>query len=778
MNRNFISVIVNIDARSGHTLLNCMYGALSEERWVNQWAYLDALSNRYNCPWIILGYLNFILRQEEKLGGNLIAQSHLDDANDHVGKLDMSSVNFVGNPYTWSNKRSGTDLILERLDRAMANTEWFSYFPNVIVYHLVSIGSNHIPILLVTSRNDNPTRKPQRFNKCWLLDPSCMNVINESWNYDDVVGSFAYKHVKCLHHVKQKLRLWNIHTFGNIQTNINKIKGELDDLQQQQNSIATTTQITLLEDRLKHWYNAQHEYYPQRAKEDRLKFDDMNTKYFHDKVNYRKRRTQIESVQNNLGIWLTDRSMIAQELKDHFSKISKSTNPPVATDFLKILSPCIIDAENELLTCIPSDEEIRNTLWKMHPWTYPGPDGYPPGFYQTMWDLVGSDTCKMVKAFFHTGYLLKQMNHSFITLIPKTSSPKTATDFRPISLSNVSYKIISKILANRLKTVVDKFISPYQGAFLSSRQITNNVVIAHEIVHTMRNNRSKSGLMAIKLDMSKAFDRIEWPFLISILSQLGFNESWCGLIEQCVSTVFYSILLNGSPGEVFYPIRGLRKGYPMSPYLFIICMDVLSKVLVLAESKGDIQGIKITNDCPCHSISHLFFADDCLVFAKASVKCARNLYAMLQQFSKYSGQAINFDKSGLAFSPKTEPSIKNQIGDILHIKRLGLQDKYLGVPLLIQINKMENFSHLIDTFDNRLAPWIRKSVNQPGRTVLTQSVLGSLANHHLVVFPIPKKITDRLDSIQIRFWWNKRNGGIGLYLRSWDNVAKPIVLGG
>lgn len=160
----------------------------------------------------------------------------------------------------------------------------------------------------------------------------------------------------------------------------------------------------------------------------------------------------------------------------------------------------------------------------MQPWTRPGPDGYPPGFYQQMWDTVGPDTIAMVKSFFHSGHNLKQINHNFVSLIPKSNAPKTTADFRSISLSNVSYKIISKLLSSRLKTVMDKFISPYQAAFLSSRQITDNIFIAHELVDTMRKNKTKSDLMAMKLDISKAFDRVEWKFIIDILKKLGFHE--------------------------------------------------------------------------------------------------------------------------------------------------------------------------------------------------------------------------------------------------------------
>lgn len=395
-----------------------------------------------------------------------------------------------------------------------------------------------------------------------------------------MVGSYAFIHTRCLSNVKVALRQWNYQSFGNIQSHIADLQKQLAEANVSVGSLGRNEGMIRIEDDLKYWYNVQQEYYIQRAKENILTFDDKNTRYFHDKVKYRKRRTQIDCLQNSIGIWITDKAMLASELKDHFEKISKTTNPPTDSTFLYMIQPCISEEENEFLIHAPTDEEIKGIVWQMQPWTILGPDGYPPGFHQQMWDIVGSDTINMVKAFFISGFLLKQMNHSFVSLIPKTDIPRTATDYRPISLSNVSYKIISKLLASRLKTVMDNFISPYQASFLSSRQITDNIVSAHELVDTIRKNKSISGLMAVKLDMSKAFDRIEWKFVIDILRRLGFHDHWCKMIEQCITTVSTSIPLNGSPGEVFYPTRGLRQEDPLSPYFFIICMDIFSKMLI------------------------------------------------------------------------------------------------------------------------------------------------------------------------------------------------------
>ncbi|XP_026451335.1 uncharacterized protein LOC113351597 [Papaver somniferum] len=166
------------------------------------------------------------------------------------------------------------------------------------------------------------------------------------------------------------------------------------------------------------------------------------------------------------------------------------------------------------------------------------------------------------------------------------------------------------------------------------------------------------------------------------------------MIEQCVGTISTCIMLNGSPGDVFSPQRGLRQGYPLSPYLFILCMKTFSRSLLQAEHNNLIHYIKINEYCP--AISHLFFADDCLIFAKAYNKEARNLMNIIDKFSTFSGQSINYQKSGIAFSKGVPNQLKNEISNILNIKKLAINDNYLGVPLLLQRNKTQSFRPLLD----------------------------------------------------------------------------------
>ena len=218
-------------------------------------------------------------------------------------------------------------------------------------------------------------------------------------------------------------------------------------------------------------------------------------------------------------------------------------------------------------------EEVDIAIKQMASLKALGPDGMPPLFYQSFWQHIGPEVTEAVLSCLNSGTLLKSINHTFINLIPKVSNPKNVSEFRPINLCNVIYKIISKVIANRLKPFLNSIVLEAQSAFIADSLITYNILIAIESLHYMKTQSSgREGFMALKLDMSKAYDRVEWSFLEKFMLKMGFQDSWVAMIMQCVSTVTYSILLNGEPKEFIQSSRGLRQGDPLSPFsLLVLC---------------------------------------------------------------------------------------------------------------------------------------------------------------------------------------------------------------
>lgn len=209
-----------------------------------------------------------------------------------------------------------------------------------------------------------------------------------------------------------------------------------------------------------------------------------------------------------------------------------------------------------------------------------------------------------------------EFNHTNITLIPKIESPTLVTHYRPISLCNVAYKIIAKLLANRLQLVIHKILSHSQSAFVPGRRIQDNIILVNEIMPTLKKKRGRGGLMALKIDIEKAYDKVDWGFLLEIMRCCGFFPFWFQMISQYISTSSFSILLNGSPFCFFKPHRGLRQGDPLSPFLFILVMEGLTRLIAKAKNDNRMHGIKIARQAP--PITHLLFADDLMVFFRAN----------------------------------------------------------------------------------------------------------------------------------------------------------------
>ena len=245
-----------------------------------------------------------------------------------------------------------------------------------------------------------------------------------------------------------------------------------------------------------------------------------------------------------------------------------------------------------------------------------GSDGMSFFFYQTYWDLVGDEVTSSVLHFLNSASLPANLNQTFVTLIPKVKNSEYVSKFWPISLCNVLYKFFSKVLANRLKRILPSIITEHQSAFTKSRLISNNILVAFESLHSMQRHTGKDDYMAIKLDMSKTYDRVEWPYLELVMRKMGFDDRWVRLMMICVTTVSYSILTNGEPKGMITPSRGIRQGDPLSPFLFLLCTEGLHGLISQVASRGDIKGYALCRNSP--RLTHLLFADDSLLFCRAT----------------------------------------------------------------------------------------------------------------------------------------------------------------
>ena len=217
-------------------------------------------------------------------------------------------------------------------------------------------------------------------------------------------------------------------------------------------------------------------------------------------------------------------------------------------EYKENVHPCVSLAMNAELMREFTTTEVNISLSQMHPLKSPRPDSYSACFYQMSWNIVHTEVCNAVLDFVSSGNFVNSINNTHIVLILKKKRCTRATDYRPISLYNVLYKLMAKVLANRLKKVLPSIISPNQSVFIPRWHINDNIIVAFEALHTMSTRlKRRKGFMALKLDMSKAYDKVEWNFLEAVMRRLGFDDRWVSLIMVCVRTATYYVLVNGQP---------------------------------------------------------------------------------------------------------------------------------------------------------------------------------------------------------------------------------------
>ena len=357
----------------------------------------------------------------------------------------------------------------------------------------------------------------------------------------------------------------------------------------------------------KRWALAEEISWRQKSRETWLKEGDRNMGFFHRTANAHRRRNFVNSICIN-GRKLVKEAEIKDGLVAAFQNLFSDPggwSPSLADMAINEIGSEEADRLEESF----SEEEIWKAISGLNSDKAPGPNDFPIAFWIFSWDVVKKEVLGFFKEFHDQSRFVKNLNATCLVLIPK--------DLRPISLVGGLYKILAKVLANRIKRVLDKVISKSQNAFVKDRQILDAVLIANELVDsTLR--RKKQG-MVCKLDIEKAYDSISWEFLNQVMGRMGFGSRWLSWIKWCISTASFSVLINGSPTGFFPSSKGLRQGDPLSPYLFVIGMEALSCLINRAVEGNYLSGSRIIDGRGGELvISHLLYADDTLIFCEAN----------------------------------------------------------------------------------------------------------------------------------------------------------------
>lgn len=552
-------------------------------------------------PRLMLGDFNDIKDNKEKEGGVLRPKASFSLFRSMISICGLQDLKSIGGYYTWNGNRSKYN-IKSRIDRAMATCDWMDMYPNAHVRLLPWIGSDHRPILVDTESLKSHRKGSFKYDNRWRFNPAVKRVIRQVWD-TECANIPAENFHRVIEKCRGALARWKSQNYVNTEKRISQLKEQIQIAYQASN--IDYANLNMLKAELCLQYRLEEEYWRTKSRVQWLKAGDRNTRFFHSKTKQRRSINRIIHLMNDGGNTLTEPADIHKEVQKYFSSLYTSRSSEIDSELLQDIAPTITNEINASLTREVTEQEIEEAAFAINPDKSPGPDGMNSGFYRHHWSIIKPGVISHVKAFFDNHYLDKRINHTHICLIPKVDCPSTLRDYRPISLSNVAYKVISKILAERLKPWLHKIISENQSAFIPNRLITDNVLIAHELMHSMHTKNLKTKFIALKLDISKAFDKIEWDFLVAVMKRMGFNDTWCDWIYKCMSTVTYSVLINGEPTDQINPSRGIRHGDPISPYMYIICTEGLSALIKKRIQDKKLHGYKASREGP--AISHLFF---------------------------------------------------------------------------------------------------------------------------------------------------------------------------
>ncbi|XP_077251955.1 uncharacterized protein LOC143891210 [Tasmannia lanceolata] len=465
--------------------------------------------------------------------------------------------------------------------------------------------------------------------------------------------------------VKTEIKNWNAQIFGRIDVLAPLYRKELAEIQ---SKVAADPGNSALKDeerqsikKFLHTAKLEESLLRQKSRIDWQNLGDSNSHFFHTVINSRRNSNTIQGLANGSGEITAEPDQISNILVSYFKNMLNS-QPPDQILSTPEPSRTISAAVAEELTAEFSSEEIEAVINSSKEDKAPGPDGFNGHFFKNLWYLVGTDTIEAIQKFFKSGKLLTEMNATFILLIPKCSGASSPDQYRPISLCNFIYKVITKLLANQLKRSMNLIISPAQSAFIKGRLIQDNILLAHDLCHRFHCKGFKNA-MCVKMDLRKAFDNVRHDSLLDFLKKIGFNEKWRNWIRQCISTPCFSVFVNGTPKGYFKSSNGLRQGDPLSPLLFCIIMEMYSVII-------EASALQISNP-PSFSrghlrISHLLFADDVLLFSEASLSAVSEINTCLSEFKKSSGLDVNRSKCEVFFAA-VPLSLKRRICNSLSI---------------------------------------------------------------------------------------------------------------
>ncbi|XP_057774811.1 uncharacterized protein LOC130993790 [Salvia miltiorrhiza] len=657
--------------------------------------------------------------------------------------------------FTWSGRRLFPHHMESVLDRALFSQEFADIWDSVVTSALPRLSSDHSPLVLQCRKVLPLQRRHFRFLNMWVLHPTFLDMVSDSWSAQ-TTASFPIVNVMLkLKNLRACFRVWNREVFGNVDSSVRRLQNQLMDVQKRISEIGYTESLFDDEIKLQAELNGtltqKNSLLQQKSRITWLHDGDRNTKFFHRVVKFKKRNGPITRL-NIDGTDVYEPRTIEQHIVNHFATLFTDDGSPLAdsVEIEAFSTHAVTDEQNNLLVRIPGEGEIMATVFGMDANSAPGPGGFSGMFFQTCWGIIKSDVIIVVQTFFRHSYLPNGCNSNTMILIPKKDTVDSVSDLRPIVLSNFFFKIISKIMAARLSVVAAAHVSPNQFGFISGRNIHDCIMLSSEGFNCMQ--RTNRGLnMACKIDIRKAFDTIRWGFIVQVLRATGYHEDFIRWVQIIFTSARISILYNGNLSGYFACSRGVRQGDPLSPILFGIAEDVLSNIFQSCVESSHLipMGFSRTTNFP----THLFYADDIILFCKATVQNARKIQEIINYYGSISGQICSSEKSNIFFARRVPTDRRRAIQRALHFSIGCLPTSYLGVPIFIGRRRKAFFLPIYDRIVQKFARWKGLQLSIAGRLCLVKSVIQSSLVHSMMVYKWPNSLLHSLDRKCRNFVW-------------------------
>ena len=721
-----------------------------------------------------------IASMEEKQGGRSQANSDGNILKNFINNNWLIDIPTSNGLYTWTNKREGSQQIASRLDRFLISDNATHLGGELTASILPFSGSDHWPIELQWNRPGKNLKRPFRFEEFWFSHLYFEELVKSSWtNFIPPEGTCMSRFQQKLKHLKGAIKKWNHTSFGNIFRAQAKLNEEMKNIQQTIINAGRTEELTKLEQitesKIIERDKQEEILWRQKSRIRWLKHGEKNTKFFHKTTVQRRMTNCITHIRNVQGEKIETHDGIEGEFLNYFKEALQEPNInriPAINKLLKSIPKVITEEHNNLLIKPISLQEVEEVVQQMKEGKAPGPNGFSSVFFHKFWDLIKFEVWQVVEESRTLRWLYPGLNSTFIALIPKGEYSITPDKYRPIALCNLIYKIISKVIAMRLKPLLPLIISPEQSGYVEGRQITDGIILTHEIIHSLK--QTKKPGMLLKLDLSKAFDSLSWVYIQKILLAFGFSQTWVRWIYNLLSSAFFSVLINGIPSATFRPSRGIRQGDPLSPFLFVIMAEGLGRSITAARLKNRLRGLSFNNS-PAHS--HQQFVDDNMLFGHPSVQEASLIKSILSTFSEASRALINRVKSQIFFFNTPVPTQK-AVSQILGFTCAFLPSKYLGAPLMASAIKHSSWKQLLEKLEARLFLWTNCALNMASRIVLIKAVLHSMPLYLFSILAAPKWVLKEIKNIQRNFLWGGSGQNRKWALIKWDKVCLPKKAGG